>query len=55
MPGIYYVVSIITRFMSEFRKSHLVVAKRILRHLKGTIEIDVKKNKARLIGYSNSG
>ncbi|XP_019108303.1 uncharacterized mitochondrial protein AtMg00810-like [Beta vulgaris subsp. vulgaris] len=35
-PDIVHVVSIISRFMSEPNKAHLVAAKRILRYVKGT-------------------
>uniref|UniRef100_A0A803M610 Reverse transcriptase Ty1/copia-type domain-containing protein n=1 Tax=Chenopodium quinoa TaxID=63459 RepID=A0A803M610_CHEQI len=35
-PDIAHVVSIISRFMSEPRKTHLAAAKRILRNIKGT-------------------
>ena len=35
-PGIVHADSIISRFMSEPSKTHFVVAKRILRDIKGT-------------------
>jgi len=34
---IAYVVSIISRFMSEPRLSHLLAAKRVMRYIKGTL------------------
>ncbi|PNX99966.1 hypothetical protein L195_g023239 [Trifolium pratense] len=37
-PDICYAVSVISRFMHDPRKSHLLAAKRILRYLKGTVE-----------------
>ncbi|KHN31948.1 Copia protein, partial [Glycine soja] len=35
-PDICYAVGVISRFMNEPRKSHLIAAKRILRYVKGT-------------------
>jgi len=38
-PDICYSVSVISRFMYDPRKSHLIAAKRILRYIKGTIDL----------------
>ncbi|CAJ2662467.1 unnamed protein product [Trifolium pratense] len=59
-PDICYAVSVISRFMHDPRKSHMIAAKRILRYLKGTLEIGllfpIGTNSAgsTLIGYSDS-
>ncbi|CAJ2645977.1 unnamed protein product [Trifolium pratense] len=59
-PDICYDVSVISRFMHDPRKSHMIAAKRILRYLKGTLEIGllfpIGTNSAgsTLIGYSDS-
>ncbi|CAJ2663624.1 unnamed protein product [Trifolium pratense] len=59
-PDICYAVSVISRFMHDPRKSHMIAAKRILRYLKGTLEIGllfpIGTNSAAstLIGYSDS-
>ncbi|RDX65224.1 hypothetical protein CR513_56136, partial [Mucuna pruriens] len=37
-PDIAYFVGLISKFMNDPKSSHLLVAKRILRHLKGTID-----------------
>ncbi|XP_050919844.1 secreted RxLR effector protein 161-like [Lathyrus oleraceus] len=59
-PYICYSVSVIRKFMHEPRKTHMIVAKRILRHVKGTKEYGLlfpnisKGDKSELIRYSNS-
>ena len=57
---ICFAVSIISRFMNDPRKSHLTVAKRILRYVKGTLKLGMifpsinNEGEAELEGYSNS-
>ncbi|XP_045797787.1 secreted RxLR effector protein 161-like [Trifolium pratense] len=59
-PNICNVVSVISRFMHDPRKPHLIAAKRILRYLKGTLEfgllfpIGTNSEGSTLIGYSDS-
>ena len=56
-PHIYNVVSIVSRFMSEPGKDHLIAAKRILRYINGTksygIIYETEKD-FKLIGYTDS-
>ncbi|XP_073220682.1 secreted RxLR effector protein 161-like [Cicer arietinum] len=55
-----YIVSVISRFMHDPRKTHLIAAKRILRYIKGTKEFSLlfpngsKGEISELIGYSDS-
>jgi len=57
---IYYSVSIISKFMHDPKKSHLIAATRILRYIKDTVEFGLlfpngsKSKVNELIGYSNS-
>lgn len=56
---ISYIIIIISRLLNEPRKPRLVVAKRILRYIEGTMKcgiifIYVKKKKSQLVGYSDS-
>ena len=59
-PYICYSVSVISKFMHDPRKSHMVAAKRILRYIKGTIDFGllfpygVQSEVNELIGYSDS-
>jgi len=59
-PDIFYSVSVISKFMHDPRKPHLIVAKRILRYVKGTLEYGFlfsygsKSKTNELIGYSYS-
>ncbi|XP_045810869.1 secreted RxLR effector protein 161-like [Trifolium pratense] len=59
-PDICYAVSVISRFMHDPRKPHMIAAKRILRYLKGTLElgllfpIGTSSAGSTLIGYSDS-
>lgn len=39
MPDITYVVNIVDKLMSESKKSHLVVTKRVFRYIKGTMKL----------------
>lgn len=40
-PNIAFSIGLVSRYMLEPRKSHLMVAKRILRYIKGTLEYGV--------------
>ncbi|XP_019451850.1 PREDICTED: uncharacterized protein LOC109353952 [Lupinus angustifolius] len=59
-PKINYSVGLVSRFMSNPRRSHLIAAKRILRYLKGTSEFGVlfsnqtRTNRLQLLAYSDS-
>ncbi|XP_073224906.1 secreted RxLR effector protein 161-like [Cicer arietinum] len=59
-PDICYSVSVISKFMHDPRKTHLIAAKRILRYIKGTKEFGMlfsngsKGERSELIGYSDS-
>ena len=55
-PDIMYSVCLCARFQSCPKESHLSVVKRILRYLKGTMDIGLwypKDDNFELIGYSN--
>ncbi|GAU38708.1 hypothetical protein TSUD_396360 [Trifolium subterraneum] len=59
-PDLVYSVGIVSRFMDKPRVSHLVVVKRILRYVKGTMDCgivfsasDVGKN-CKLVGYTDA-
>jgi len=60
MPDICYSVSEISKSMHDPRKSLLIVAKRILRYIKGTIDFGLlfpngtKSEVIEFIGYSDS-
>jgi len=57
---IAYAVGIISRFMSGPRASHLLVAKRVMRYIKGTLQYDIlfpkclNGNSMELIAYSGA-
>lgn len=56
-PDLMYGVSLISRFMSCPTISHWLVAKRLLRYLKGTTELDIFYKKGRstgLLAYTDS-
>jgi hypothetical protein len=56
-PDLMYGVSLISRFMSCPTESHWLAAKRILRYLKGTIELGIlykKEGCANLVTYADS-
>src|ERR1044072_2033501 len=40
-PEISYGVGVVSRFMSNLKNSHLAIAKRVLRYLKGTLSFGV--------------
>ena len=56
-PDIMYSVSLISRYMENPTKMHLLAAKRIFRYLKGTMEFGLffkKGEKSDLIGFTDS-
>jgi hypothetical protein len=59
-PDICYSVSVISKFMHDPRKPHLIAAKRILRYLRGTLEYGLlfpnctHGEGCALVGYSDS-
>jgi hypothetical protein len=60
MPDLCYAVGVVSKFMNEPRKPHLIAAKRILRYVKGTVNYSVlfpeheAKSAVKLVGYSDS-
>ena len=56
-PDIMYSVCLCARFQSCLKESHLSVVKRILKYLKGTMDIGLwypKSDNFKLIGFSNA-
>jgi hypothetical protein len=56
-PNIVFNVNYLFRFMQDPGQIHFVVAKRVLRYLKGTLEFDmhfVKSSSVKLVGFSDS-
>ena len=56
-PDIVNAVSIVSRFMSEPSKDHLIAAKRILKYIKGTKSYRITyetEEDFKLTGYTNS-
>ncbi|XP_060174266.1 secreted RxLR effector protein 161-like [Lycium barbarum] len=56
-PDIMYAVNLISRYMEDPKEIHLLVAKRILRYLKGTMEFGLfykMGDKSSLIGFTDS-
>ncbi|PNY08922.1 putative copia-type protein [Trifolium pratense] len=59
-PDICYALCVISKFMNEPKKSHLIVAKRILRHVKGTINYGIlfpirrTESQVELVNYTDS-
>jgi hypothetical protein len=59
-PDICYSVSVISKFMHDPRKPHLVAAKRIFRYIKGTVDFGLifpigrSSEACEFIGYSDS-
>ncbi|XP_048231282.1 secreted RxLR effector protein 161-like [Ricinus communis] len=57
IPNLAFVVSLISRFMERPTEMHQQVVKRVLRYLKGTIELGIlykKRGQEMLVGYSDS-
>jgi len=48
-PDILFAVSLLSRFMHCASEMHLIVAKRILRYIKGTIDFGVKFKKCQVV------
>lgn len=56
-PDIYFAVSYISRFMTAPKADHWIVAKRVLRYVKGTSNYGIlysRCNDPKLIGYTDS-
>jgi hypothetical protein len=60
-PDLMYVVCLIARYMANPREEHLLIAKRVLRYLRGTVELGIfyKRSSslnmaAYLVGYTDS-
>jgi hypothetical protein len=56
-PDLMYVVCLISRFMANPIEIHLQAAKRVLRYLKGTMDLGIfyqKKGNKELLTYTNS-
>ena len=56
-PNIIYGVELVSRYMETPKESHWLAAKRILRCIKGTLNLDIfytYGETAKLVGYSNS-
>jgi hypothetical protein len=56
-PDLMYVVSLISRFMASPTELHLQAAKRVLRYLKGTVDLGVfyrNEDNGELMAYTNS-
>ena len=41
-PDIVYAVNVLSEFMSQLRKTHLIAAKHVLRYLRGTISYGMR-------------
>jgi hypothetical protein len=55
-PDIAYIVGVLSRFTSAPAETHMTAAKRVLRYLKGTIELGISysKSSASPVGYSDA-
>ena len=56
-PDISYVVGVVSRYMSNPKKSHLDAVRRILRYVKGTINFGIlykKTNNCQVMGYCDA-
>lgn len=56
-PDIMFVVCLLARFMAEPKEEHMVVAKRVLRYLKRTLEFGIfygRSSQTELVGYTDS-
>jgi hypothetical protein len=56
-PDIYFDVNILSQYLVEPRRVHLVAAKHVMRYLKGTLDFGICYNgdhNFRLIGYIDS-
>lgn len=55
-PDILFAVSLLSRFMSSPKQSHMAAAKHVLRYLKGTQNYEIlyeAKGEGRLLGYTD--
>ena len=56
-PDIFFVVNTLNQFLTDPRHVHLIVAKHVLRYLKGTMDYGLKyveNQKTKLHGYVDS-
>ena len=56
-PDIMYVVSMISRYMEHPTEKHLNAARRILRYVRGTFDLEVfykEGDDMKMVGYTNS-
>ena len=56
-PDLMYVVCLISRFMANPSEIHLQAAKRVLRYLKGTVDLGIfyqKEGNRELLAYTDS-
>ena len=55
-PDIAHAVGVVSKFNANLKEAHLTAVKRILRYLKGTIDLALKYKKGSnsLIGYSGA-
>ena len=56
-PNIYYIVNALSQFMSDSKHIHWVVAKHVLRYVRGTITYGLRYTSSSgvlLVGYADS-
>lgn len=56
-PDLMFVVCLLSRFMADPKEEHMLIGKRVLRYLKGTLEFGVfygRSSKLDLLGYTDS-
>lgn len=56
-PDLMFVVCLISRYMADPKEEHMMIAKRVLRYLKGTLDFGVyykKSTNVNLLGYTDS-
>lgn len=56
-PDLMFVVCLIARFMADPKEEHMLIAKRVLRYLKGTFDYGVfygRSSNTNLLGYTDS-
>ncbi|XP_074327097.1 secreted RxLR effector protein 161-like [Apium graveolens] len=56
-PDLMFVVCLVSRFMADPREEHMLIIKRVLRYLKGTLDFGIfygKSLNTNLLGYTDS-
>ncbi|CAL1353733.1 unnamed protein product [Linum trigynum] len=57
-PDLMYVVCLLSRYMENPTRQHMLAAKRVIRYLKGTLSMGVwykrRNEETKLLGYTNS-